>query len=199
MGGPGSGRYPRPPGKITVDVALSLDVRALQRTGLMQPGSWFVTPWAKGRAPAAVTVEVADSAVRFHLPAEVCGVAVELRTCEIQLQTTLCHFGGTRFWFACPLPDCGRRVALLYFAKVAFACRTCCDLAYPCQRERAPDRGLRRAQGLRRRLGGSANILVPFPAKPPRMHWRTYETMRSVSMEREAIFFRAASARLAGR
>ena len=65
MGGEGSGRYPRPPGKITVDAALSLDVRALQRTGLMQPGSWFVAPWVNARGLAQVTVEVADSAVRI--------------------------------------------------------------------------------------------------------------------------------------
>lgn len=199
MGGPGSGRYPRPPGKITVDVALSLDVRALQRTGLMQSGSWFVAPWVNGRGVAPITVEVEDSAVRLHLPAEVCGAAVELRSCLIQLDTTPCDFGGQRSWFTCPTLGCGRRAALLYFARIAFACRTCCELAYPSQRERAPDRALRRAQMLRRRLGGSASVLVPFPAKPPRMHWRTYEALRSEAMDREVVFFRAESARLGRR
>jgi len=196
MGGPGSGRHPRPPGKITVDLALSLDVRALQRTGLMQPGSWLVAPWATGTAPAAVTVEVQYSAVRLHLSTEVCGVSLEIRSHVIQLESTPCHFGGQRFWFTCPTPDCGRRAALLYFAGVAFACRVCLDLSYPSQRERAPDRALRRAQSLRKQLGGSASILVPFPTKPPRMHWRTYAALRSEAMQREAIFVSAASAQL---
>jgi hypothetical protein len=199
MGGAGSGRYPRPSGKITVDVALSLDVRALQRTGLMQPGSWFVTPWANGRAPAAVTVEVQYSAVRLHLPAEVCGVPVEIRSHLIKIESTPCHFGGHRLWFACPTLGCGRRSAILYFGRIALACRTCCELSYQSQRERAPDRALRRAQGLRRRLGGSANVLVPFPGKPLRMHWRTYEVLRQEAVQREAMYVSAALAPLGRR
>ena len=196
MGGEGSGRYPRSPGKITVEVALGIDVRAFQRTGFLQSGSCFVTPWANRAGLARVTVEVEDSAVRLHLPSEVCGVPVEINRHEIQLQSTRCYFGGERFWFVCPTLDCGRRVAFLYYARIAFACRTCCGLAYPSQRERAPDRALRRAQSLRRRLGGSASILVPFPARPPRMHWRTYQALRSEAMQREAMFISAASARL---
>ena len=192
MGGPGSIRYPRPPGKITVDAALSLDVRALQRTGLMQAGSWFVAPWATGRAHPAVTVEVEESAVRLHLPSEVCGVSLEIRSHQVQLESTSCHFGGRRFWFTCPTLDCGRRAAILYFAKVAFACRRCCDLSYPSQRERAPDRALRRAQGLRMRLGGSANVLAPFPAKPPGMHWRTYSRHWRRASDAEQAFWSGA-------
>lgn len=195
MGGAGSGRYPRPPGKISVDTALSLDVRPWQRQGLIQRGQWFAAPWINGMGLSPVTVEVEDSAVRLHVPTEVWGVALEIRSHLVQLESTPCHLGGPRFWFRCPTLGCGKKVAILYFAKIAFACRACCELSYPSQRERAPDRALRRAQSLRTQLGGSANVLTPFPPKPAGMHWRTFETIRSEAAKCEAQFARAASAR----
>jgi hypothetical protein len=36
-------------------------------------------------------------------------------------------------------------------------------------------RALRRAQEIREKLGGSANMTRPFPEKPKGMHWETYD------------------------
>jgi hypothetical protein len=58
-----------------------------------------------------------------------------------------------------------------------FACRHCYRLAYASQQESAHDRGLLKAQGIRMRLGGTANMLDDFPEKPKGMHWRTYERL----------------------
>ena len=49
---------------------------------------------------------------------------------KVSLQTTLCTFGGVRYWFGCP--SCGRRVGVLYLAPgdVYFRCRHCNNLSY---------------------------------------------------------------------
>ena len=53
-----------------------------------------------------------------------------------------------------------------------------------------PARQFRRPQPKQSaRLGGSANMLKPFPAKPKRMHWRTYYVPRS--RRRRAWYCRA--------
>jgi hypothetical protein len=44
-----------------------------------------------------------------------------------------------------------------------FASRHCCGLTYASQQESPRHRAISRAQKLRVRLGGSANLLEPFP------------------------------------
>jgi hypothetical protein len=56
---------------------------------------------------------------------------------RVELVTTLCHLGGVRFWFICPLvrddKPCGRRVGVLYKAGKYFGCRHCYGLQYHSQ------------------------------------------------------------------
>jgi len=92
----------------------------------------------------------------------------------VALEWTPCNFGGERPWFICPGVACGRRVAILYGQGKYFLCRHCYDLRYESQREDKNDRALRRAQKIRKRLGGSANTMEPFPERPKGMHHDTY-------------------------
>ena len=48
------------------------------------------------------------------------------------------------------------------------------DLRYESQREDKMHRALRRAPKIRKQLGGSANMMEPFPEKPKGMHLKAY-------------------------
>ena len=48
------------------------------------------------------------------------------------------------------------------------------DLHYASQRQDKAGRALRRAQKIRQRLGGSANMMEPFPERPKGMHHDNY-------------------------
>lgn len=84
------------------------------------------------------------------------------------------HFGGVRWWFACP--DCDRRVSALYFHKLRFSCRHCHDLKYESQHLKPYKRQERQAQRIHRELGGDGNLLdYKRPPKPKWMRQETYE------------------------
>ncbi len=97
---------------------------------------------------------------------------------SVPLEWTPCNFGGERPWFVFPGVvngvRCSRRVAILYGPGKYFLCWYCYDLRYESQREDKKDRALRRAQKIRQRLGGSANMLELFPERPKGMHHDTY-------------------------
>ena len=105
-------------------------------------------------------------------------------TQRVPITWTDCHFGGRRPWFVCSAYSdgqyCGRRVAVLYGAGNYFACRHCYGLAYETQQQSARWRGFAKARKILMRFGAKPDLLEPFPEKPPRMHWRTYERLHRV-------------------
>jgi hypothetical protein len=103
----------------------------------------------------------------------------------VELAWTACNFGGERPWFICPGAGCGRGVALLYGPRRYFLCRHCYELVYESQREDKMYRALRRAQKIRKHLGGSANMMEPFPERPKGMHHDTYWRLREEHDEAE--------------
>ncbi len=109
---------------------------------------------------------------------------VQPKTLSISLLRTLCNYGGWRSWFACP--GCSQRCAKLYFDDGRVLCRSCLGLAYRSQLQASAERPRLIAQRIRRGLGGSPSLFEPFPAKPPRMHWRTYDRIRENGERYEA-------------
>lgn len=186
MGGIGSGNRYRYGSKSTVEGRTSLDINRWARDGYLTAGRWFNWQWTWGDGSTSninVRVESAWSIrliYRTRSGGEVDWTSVDY---SIQLTRTPCRFGGERTWFLCPGRDCGRRVAKLYCAGRYYVCRHCGNLAYSCQREDAGDRALRRAQAIRKKLGGSANMLELFPQKPKGMHWKTYTRLQLAAIQ----------------
>jgi hypothetical protein len=183
MGGVGSGNWYRFDKKTTADECPSVNVRYLYTEGLLKPWRWFSLRWSRaGRETGSIriAVEGSDRPERVLLlyrhrigPGDKWEDVHE----PVSLDWTNCYFGGERPWFICPGAGCGRRVAFLYRLGKYFLCRHCYDLVYESQRESEMHRALRRAQAIRERLGGSANLMEPFPEKPKGMHWKTYERL----------------------
>jgi hypothetical protein len=183
LGGAGSGSWYRLDKKTTTDECHSVDVRYLHRNRLLKPGSWFSLRWSRadketGSIRGVVSGDDQPERVTL-LYRHRRGLGGEWEDVkeQVALAWTACNLGGERPWFLCPGVDCGRRVAILYGPGRLFLCRHCHDLTYQSQRENGMYRALHRAQDIRRRLGGSANMTEPFPEKPRGMHWRTYERL----------------------
>lgn len=184
MGGPGSGRWYRWQGsKDTAEGYHFLDVRLLHRRGVLRPGGWDLVTWSRAGQPTG-SIAVRGGQDRVVLVYQVRSGGGSWQDVEdpISLTWTPCPYGGQRPWFLCPGVGCGRRVAIVYGGRY-FRCRHCYHLAYASQREDRVTRLLSKAQNIRRRLGGSASLLEPFPDKPKGMWWRTYERLRWREME----------------
>lgn len=144
----------------------SLDVRALARQGLLGPGissGWHW--WRRGRSMASATIATEED--RLFLDYHPTGESF-----VVEIEQTPCTFGGARHWFRCP--SCGARRAILYFGWRGLGCRECLRLNFKSQRESRTDRLLRRAEGIRQRLGWPPGIANPPGSKPRSMPWRKY-------------------------
>lgn len=191
MGGSGSGDWYRWEKRDTADAALGLDIRHCARQGMLRPGFYTVAWSCGGRPSGEIGLLVNDpgpltDAITLVYRARRGGGSWEDVEQRIGLAWTPCTYGGHRPWLVCPA--CLRRMAILYSGPSGFYCRKCLGLVYQSQRESGGDRALTRAQAIRRRLGGSANMLEPFPPKPRGMHWRTYLRLRRAARAAEARY-----------
>jgi hypothetical protein len=187
MGGIGSGRGYQG-GKYTTSDMRALDIRRLKRDGLLTPGRSFSWEWlCNGNQIASISIRTEAKRVILSYRNRLKSHEWRIEEYPVYLEWTPCNFGGQRAWFRCPVPACGRRVAILYGGGT-FACRSCHQLVYMSQREVDYDLAARRANRVRRRLGWEPGVLNGDSFKPKGMHWRTFERL----VTEQAIFAKIA-------
>ncbi len=176
MGGSGSGRGYQG-GKDTTSDMRTLDIRRLQRNGLLTTGRASGWQWTRnGEEVASIQIRCEAGCVMLSYQSRSNGCEWQAMAYAVHLEWTACTLGGRRAWFRCPANGCGRRVAILYGGTI-FACRHCYRLAYASQREAEDDRARRRAEKIRTRLGWPAGIANPEGGKPKGMHWQTFRRL----------------------
>lgn len=174
MGGLGSGGWNRSR-RATVQDTPQLCLASLKRAGVLEPGACRICRWSiAGREIASIGVHGEIAGLRLVYAT---GSGANRRRVEdrINILSRPCRFGGARPFFCCP--RCGAAVLSLYLCSTRFLCRHCADLTYPTQRERGRDRRLRRANKLRRRLGGEEGAFNGAPERPRGMWTRTYQRL----------------------
>jgi hypothetical protein len=159
-------------------------VRRWHREGRLAAGHHFSCSWTYSGAEPAGSIDVSTEShavVLSYFTRHPSANEWKSINQRVPITWTDCHFGGRRPWFVCAVYSngryCGRRVAVLYGPGAYFACRRCYGLAYASQQEAIRERGFIRARKILIRLGAKPDLFNPFPEKPLRMHWRTYERL----------------------
>ena len=174
MGGYGSGRTGE---KALTSQMTELDIRLLNRRR-------FINKLL--RLPPNQQLESKDESGNVHIRVNAQQMSIDYFYIEysgerhpicniIKFDWTSCHFGGQRLWFLCP--KCGRRVGILYSGK-HYYCRICRNLAYPSENEPKPNRMLRKANKIRRRLKCEPGVQNKIWPKPKGMHQKTFDRLR---------------------
>jgi hypothetical protein len=181
MGGYGSGRQG---GRPTVESACRFDIDTLVRAGAIKPGKYVEGSLKLPSYDDELAIEFESSAtnprnswLRLQYAVRDCWTGEQYQIDDkIYLTASRPRFGGQRWWFICPNEN--RRVRKLYLPLGArrFRSRHAYRLAYASQRETVHDRAMRRADKLRRRLGGDP-LDDGYPEKPPRMRGATYDRL----------------------
>jgi hypothetical protein len=182
MGGLGSGSWRRSDKRSTVEKRRQIDVRRWQKEGLFgATPCYFSWAWYRdGEQIAALSARTSHSEVELSYSYWRTGNEDNKKSVNytVPLSWTNCNFGGKRAWFTCPGVVnggvCGRRVAKLYMSGGYFLCRHCHGLSYESRQVGRKYRALHKCQKIRRRLGGTANMMEPFPPPPKGMHSKTY-------------------------
>lgn len=177
----------RPSKKPVLESMANLDVRILLRNGMLSSGVegdlHFRT--TAGELAYHVGVAVAEDDLTASFRDTLDG---RMQRQKILLTKVQCHFGGHKKLLVCS--SCGERRVALYLRGMRFRCRVCNESRYWSQCHREPIRKSERARQIRKRLGGTGSLAVPFPQKPKGMHWTTYLSALDDCERAEKIWLR---------
>ena len=158
-----------------VERHVKIDIRKLQRRGVLVPGVSATMEWTRGGEPwASIGCKVGTGEIILHYYCQVNAQEWEKVTQAIPLRYTDCAYGGKRPWFLC---RCTRRVAILYAAGKLFLCRKCYRLIHRSVNESKTNRAYRKMLKIRKRLGYDNNIMEPMLFKPKGMHYTTFRRL----------------------
>jgi hypothetical protein len=160
-----------------------IDIQRWHRKKLLEPGKVFIQEWKNtDLSVISINVEVKQDLLVLRYGARPLGDQSKQRN-DIQervgLSFSSCNYGGRRPWFICPMPECDRRVTVLYLEGMNFICRVCASLTYECRRLDQRNRALLHTRKIRTRLGGNLTVTDPFPERPKGMHWTTYNLLKT--------------------
>ncbi|RJP38999.1 MAG: hypothetical protein C4548_12530 [Desulfobacteraceae bacterium] len=180
MGGFGSGRRSSW-AKPTTESQKRIDIRWLKNNGFLTSICLGTLSWSRGDEKAGwINYRREDDRIILSYRFREWQGEWENVTETVKIVRTACNYGGYRQWFQCP--RCRKRVAVLYGAGRYFLCRHCYNLAYSSQQEDYPNRMMRKANKIRKRLGGDeSNDLILF--KPKGMHQKTFDRLRFQALE----------------
>jgi hypothetical protein len=178
VGGIGSGRSHHLGAASKCEHWRAIDLADLKRMGLLKPivdGRIRAITWKNDQGGLdKLGIIPTPAGIRFVKRND----QGELASVFVAYTYTPTMFGGYRKWFACP--GCRRPTRILYGIN-SLRCRRCRGLKYASQSEASHWRAQRRVLSIRRRIGASGDALGrPFPPKPPKMRWATYERLRGV-------------------
>lgn len=154
MGGRGSGRWRGLKIKPTLEECAFLDINAIRREGLEaeRKAPVFVKTRGALRKKRVDYIDYELRTTRGQRPIILLKYSVKRKGSfqkveePVALQSTRPFFGGSRWWFTCPLMrgdyPCERRVSMIYLPpdSLYFGCRHCYDLTYrSCQQSHQRD------------------------------------------------------------
>jgi len=152
MGGFGSGKwmdiYRR---KTSVEICNEISIKLLRENGFLDCSKTGVVEWKNAAGELVCSFEIesyisvdVDKTSFLMVRQGVLSTGVEQK---IELIKWPCHYGGFRYYFACPAVKdgiyCGNRVTKLFLPPAGkyFGCRDCHDLTYQsCQESHKYDK-----------------------------------------------------------
>ncbi len=147
MGSYGSTRWKNHSKKIQVEECRQMSISSFKP--YLRPGYSGFVRWYRGQRKTGMIsyrVQGDEKPRKITLVYTITDWSGEKVDCNYQVnfETTPLPWGGERYWFQCPLQECGRRVGCLYLppGEINFGCRHCYDLTYRSSQEAYQQRKL---------------------------------------------------------